>query len=312
MSEQLRFGLIGAAAYVAPRHMQAIRDTGNVLSVALDPHDSVGILDHYSIECEYFSEPERFQRYLYLQKRLGKPIDWISVCSPNYLHDAHCQMALWNGADVICEKPLCLTPRNLDALSQLEQDTGRRVYTVLQLRLHEAVKQLKASLNGTMHDVDLTYVTSRGPWFARSWKGDEKRSGGHIANIGIHFLDVLLWLFGGVQDVEVHYSDDKRISGHLKLNKARVRWFLSVSRDDVPEDVMGPTYRSMSVDGNEVEFSQGFEKLHTETYAETLAGRGLGIEDARPSVELSDTIRNLETSAVSRWDHAHPMVDRYV
>jgi UDP-N-acetyl-2-amino-2-deoxyglucuronate dehydrogenase len=294
------FAIIGVGGYVAPRHLKAIHDTGNQLVAAADPNDSVGVLDHYSFDVRYFREIERFDRHLDKLRRgpdAGR-VHWVSVCSPNYLHDAHIRLALRNGADVICEKPLVINPWNLDALEELERETGRRIATILQLRLHPALlalkEKLEAGLATTSRDVVLTYVTSRGPWYHVSWKGVEERSGGIATNIGIHFFDLLMWLFGPPQASEVHQREPSRMAGTATLARARVRWFLSVDPADLPRASRSAgrkTYRSITVDGEEVEFTEGFAALHTRVYEETLAGRGFGIADARPSIAFVHGIR---------------------
>ncbi len=303
MSE-LSFALVGVAGYIAPRHLQAIRDVGGRLVAASDPHDAVGRLDSMGFDVRYFPEIERFDRFLYKQRggAQGRPVDFVSICTPNYLHDAHMRLALRNGADAICEKPLVVNPWNLDQLEELEQETGRRIYTVLQLRLHPSLVALKARLaselaSGTpapRHQVDLSYVTSRGLWYDVSWKGQPEKSGGIAVNIGIHFLDLLLWLFGPCREVRVHSSGLRRMSGSLELERADVRWLLSVDRTDLPPEALtagSATHRGLTIDGAEVEFSGGFTDLHTEIYRATLAGRGFGIADARPSIELAYRIR---------------------
>lgn len=309
------FAVIGVGGYIAPRHLRAIRDTGNRLVAAVDPKDAVGILDQYSFDVRFFTEIERFDRHLEKLRRApeSERIHFVSVCSPNYLHDAHCRLALRVGADVICEKPLVINPWNLDALEEIEAETKRRVNTVLQLRVHPSLVQLRESLQGdsTVHDVELTYITSRGPWYQISWKGQADKSGGVATNIGIHFFDLLMWLFGPANGIKVHHSDSERMSGFIELERARVRWFLSVDKDDLPEAVKAggkTTYRSITVDGKEIEFSEGFTDLHTKIYEETLAGRGFGIKDARPSVELTHKIRIAGISP--RDELAHPLLKK--
>jgi UDP-N-acetyl-2-amino-2-deoxyglucuronate dehydrogenase len=315
-AEPLNFAVIGAAGFVAPRHFQAIRDTGNRLVAAFDPHDAVGILDRYSFDVRFFTEFERFDRHLEKLRRgpAGSRVDYVSICSPNYLHDAHIRLALRVGARVICEKPLVINPWNLDALEELEAESGGRVSSVLQLRLHPSLLALKARLDaaaqsGVRHDVCLTYITTRGRWYDVSWKGSLERSGGIVTNIGIHFFDLLLWLFGPAQEIDVHHSEPARIGGSLQLERASVRWFLSTSAADlpfVPEPGGRTTYRSITVDGEEVEFSEGFGSLHTRTYEEVLAGRGFGIAEARPSIELTHRIRTAPVTA--RADAVHPLL----
>lgn len=295
----MNFALTGAAGYVAPRHLKAIRDTGNALVAAVDPHDSVGVLDQYFPEAAFFTEFERFDRHLEKLRRgrVEERIEYISICSPNNLHDAHIRLALRIGADAICEKPLVINPWNLDALQDLELETGRRVWTVLQLRVHPALVALKARLDAepeTRHTVDLRYITSRGPWYRYSWKGSEEKSGGLATNIGVHFFDLLLWLFGGAQTVTVRERNDLRVSGALALARADVQWLLSIDRNDLPPRTSSantPTFRSIIIDGEEIEFSDGFADLHTRVYERTLAGNGFGIADARPAIELVHGIR---------------------
>ena len=291
------FGLIGAAGYVARRHMQAIRDTGGDLRAALDPSDSVGIIDSYFPDAAFFTEFERFDRHVDLLRRQGRPLDYVSVCSPNYLHDAHCRFALRAGADAICEKPLVLNPWNIDGLAEMERSTGRRIFTILQLRLHPAVRALKARIakggGNRSHEIELTYVTPRGRWYGVSWKGDVHKSGGIATNIGIHFFDMLIHVFGGLGQSVVHMREDTRTAGWLELERARVRWFLSIDRDDLPEGAgeNGSTFRSITVDGEAFEFSDGFADLHTESYRQILTGDGFGIDEARPSIGTVAQIR---------------------
>lgn len=310
------FAITGVAGYVAPRHLKAIHDTGNRLVAAVDPHDSVGILDRWFADVAYFTEFERFDRHLELLRRrdAGNRVEWLSICAPNHLHDAHARLALRVGADALCEKPLVLNPWNLDALAELEQESSNRVFTVLQLRVHPALVTLKQRLDaeagGAAHEVQLSYVTGRGPWYRYSWKGDPQRSGGVATNIGIHFFDMLIWLFGPVQSQQVHLASDSRAAGILELRRAHVSWFLSIEAADLPFTPgpgEPPTFRSVTVDGEEVEFSGGFSDLHTLVYRETLAGRGFGIEDARPSVELVHAIRHAQP--VRPAGPHHPMID---
>lgn len=309
------FALLGAAGYIAPRHMRAIVDTGNCLVAALDKNDSVGILDSFSYDISFFTEFERFDRHAEKLRRQGddKRFHYVSICSPNYLHDAHIRFALRIGADAICEKPLVLNPWNLDALAELEAESGRRIYNVLQLRVHPALLKLKKdieeSTSRNRHQVDLSYITSRGNWFFHSWKGDMHKSGGVVTNIGIHFFDMLMWIFGGVESSQVHLSDDKRMAGFLALKNADVRWFLSVDEQDLPavaKQARKSTYRSISVDGQEVEFSEGFVDLHTVVYQEILAGGGFGIEEARPSIELVHGLRQASVEGLQA-DTTHPL-----
>jgi UDP-N-acetyl-2-amino-2-deoxyglucuronate dehydrogenase len=306
------FAMTGVAGFVAPRHLAAIDATGNRLIAAVDPHDAVGVLDRYAFDVRFFTEIERFDRQLEKLRRghdEGR-VHYVSICSPNYLHDAHIRLALRVGADAICEKPLVINPWNLDALQDLEAETGRRVNTVLQLRLHPDLIALKKRIDesgSTSHEVCLTYVTTRGQWYDVSWKGSEERSGGIVTNIGIHFFDLLLWLFGPVSGCAVHLREPRRVAGMLDLARARVVWLLSTDSADLPfapQPGGRATYRSIRVDGVEVEFSDGFTGLHTRVYEEVLAGRGFGIDDARPSIELSSLIRRTSvTNAAVRHPH---------
>ncbi|MCK5087842.1 MAG: Gfo/Idh/MocA family oxidoreductase [Melioribacteraceae bacterium] len=299
------FALTGVAGYVAPRHLKAIKDTNNNLIAALDPHDSVGILDRFFSEAHYFSEFDRFDRHLEKLKRSSEEqsIDYLSICSPNHLHDAHIRLALRVGADAICEKPIVLNPWNLDLLQELENETGKKVFTILQLRVHPSLIELKEKISKSnskkKHDVCLTYITSRGPWYHFSWKGDSKKSGGVGTNIGIHFFDLLIWLFGNVQSSKVHLNNHDKMSGFIELENAYVKWFLSIDKNDLPKEAISkskPTYRSIKIDDEEVEFTEGFTDLHTKVYEKTLAGNGFGIADAKPSVELAYNIRNADIS----------------
>jgi UDP-N-acetyl-2-amino-2-deoxyglucuronate dehydrogenase len=310
-----RFALIGAAGYIAPRHMQAIRDTGNRLVVALDPSDSVGILDSYFPDAYFFSEFERFDRHVDKLRRArdGSQVDYVAICSPNYLHDAHVRFALRSDAAAICEKPLVLNPWNVDGLAEIERETGQRVYTILQLRLHPTIRSLRDSVAGgkraRKHEVDLTYITSRGRWYLRSWKGDVRRSGGIATNIGVHFFDMLAFVFGRLQDSQVQLASDTRSGGYLEYENARVRWFLSVDAADLPPAAAQAgkrTYRSITVDGSELEFSDGFADLHTRSYEEILAGRGFGLDDSRASIETVARIRGAKVEP-ERGEH-HPFV----
>jgi UDP-N-acetyl-2-amino-2-deoxyglucuronate dehydrogenase len=315
MAEPRNFALTGAAGFVAPRHLRAIKDTGNRLVAAADPHDAVGVLDRYSFDVRFFSEIERFDRHLEKLRRgpEANRVHYVSICSPNYLHDAHIRLALRVGADAICEKPLVINPWNLDALRELEQETGGRVNTVLQLRLHPQLMALRETLAQERppapHEVCLTYITARGRWYDVSWKGSEERSGGIVTNIGIHFFDLLMWLFGPVTGCEVHARDQRRVAGFLALERANVRWLLSAEMADLPfpaEPGVRTTFRSIAVDGRDIEFSDGFADLHTRVYEEVLAGRGFGIDDSRPSIELSHRIR--ETPADLVPAHVHPFL----
>ncbi len=299
-----RFALIGAAGYIAPRHMKAIKETGNLLEAALDRCDSVGIIDSYFPEAHFFTEFERFDRHIDKQRRKGKGVEYVSICSPNYLHDAHIRWALRSGADAICEKPLVLNPWNIDGLEEMEKETGKKVYNILQLRLHPSIMALRERIQKELaadpdriYDIDLTYLTSRGRWYFVSWKGDESKSGGVATNIGIHFFDMLSWIFGEVKESVVHIKSRHTNAGFLRLENARVRWFLSVNYDYIPDEVKKRgqrTYRSITVEGEEIEFSGGFTDLHTKSYEEILAGRGFGVQEARPSIELVSQIRHSE------------------
>jgi UDP-N-acetyl-2-amino-2-deoxyglucuronate dehydrogenase len=306
-----RFALVGAAGFIAPRHLKAIKETGNVLVAALDPHDNVGVMDSYFPECDFFTEPERFDRHLDKLHRDGQGVDFVSICSPNFLHDAHIRMALRNGAHAICEKPIVLNPWNVDALSAIESESGCRVHTILQLRHHPAIIALRdrhAGASGGRVDVDVTYITSRGKWYHRSWKGNLERSGGIATNIGVHFFDMLGWIFGGMRSSTVHRRQDDCASGVLELERARVRWFLSVNAEHLPEAQRAKgqrTFRSITVGGQEVEFSEGFTDLHTVSYREILAGRGYGLRDARDSIEIVQHIRGCQLSPLV--GDFHPM-----
>lgn len=296
-----KFALIGAAGYIAPRHMKAIKDTGNDLVAALDKNDSVGIIDSYFPDADFFTEFERFDRHIDKLRRAngGQAVDYMSICSPNYLHDSHMRFALRAGADAICEKPLVLNPWNIDGLIDIEKDTGRKVNTILQLRVHPSIIALRdkvqAESRDTKHEVDLTYITSRGHWYLQSWKGDNKKSGGIATNIGVHFYDMLYFIFGELQQNVVHHCDDTMAAGYLEYEKARVRWFLSVDYKYLPEGATAQgqrTFRSIIVDGEEIEFSGGFTDLHTRSYEEILAGRGFGLEENRVAIETVSHIRN--------------------
>lgn len=312
------FAIIGVGGYIAPRHLKAIKDTGNRLVAALDVNDSVGILDRFFPDVPFFTEFERFDRYVEKLRRQGgeNKVDYVTVCSPNYLHDAHIRFALRIGANAICEKPLVLNPWNLDALQEMEKESGRTVNTILQLRVHPALVALRESLqsttNGpqtTKHEVVLTYITSRGPWYLSSWKGNHEKSGGVATNIGIHFFDLLIWLFGPVQNNDVHYADALKTGGSIELEHAKVKWFLSIDRNDLPESATEcglPTFRSITVDGKEIEFSEGFTDLHTMVYQRTLDGNGFGLDDARPAIALAHDIRHARQSGIS--PDSHPLM----
>jgi UDP-N-acetyl-2-amino-2-deoxyglucuronate dehydrogenase len=307
-----KFAITGVAGYVAPRHLQAIKDTGNALVAALDPHDSVGILDRHFPHTSFFSEFERFDRHLEMLRRKmpSEGIDYLSICSPNHLHDAHIRLALRLGADAICEKPLVINPWNLDSLEELETETKRKVNTILQLRVHPSLIKVRQGLLAEKpkqkHTVCLTYITARGLWYRYSWKGDVERSGGLATNIGVHFFDLLIWMFGNVQKSTVHVSGDEQVAGFLELERANVSWFLSIRHHDLPETAKAKgnsTFRSLVVDGAEIEFTHGFENLHTRVYEETLAGHGFGIADVRPSIELVHEIRHAKPSGLDEMVH---------
>ena len=289
------YALIGASGYIAPRHMKAIRDTGGDLVVAYDPNDSVGILDSHFPDAHFFTEFERFDRHVDKLRRRGERLDYVSIASPNYLHDAHCRFALRSGADVICEKPLVLNPWNIDGLAEIERDMGKRIYSILQLRLHPAIIALRDKFRNSTkkHTVELTYCTSRGRWYHASWKGDDSKSGGVATNIGVHFFDMLSFVFGKVQNNVAHLRTPERAAGFIECERANVSWFLSVDRNDLPASVQGKktTYRSITVDGEEVEFSEGFTDLHTRSYEEVLAGNGFGLLEVRPSIEIVSAFR---------------------
>jgi UDP-N-acetyl-2-amino-2-deoxyglucuronate dehydrogenase len=293
------FALIGAAGFIAPRHLKAIKETKNVLVAALDKFDQVGILDSFFPNTDFFTEFERFDRHIDKLKRKGEKIDYVSVCTPNYLHDSHIRFALKQEANVICEKPLVLNPWNIDSLRELEKESGKKVSNILQLRLHPTIIELRNKVNSNgldrKYDVELTYITSRGHWYYTSWKGDTSKSGGIATNIGIHFYDMLTWIFGGVQQNIVHILSHDRAAGFLELERARVKWFLSINEDALPDAVRASgkrTFRSITVDGSEVEFSEGFTDLHTRSYEEILRGNGFSIEDARTSIEIVHDIRH--------------------
>lgn len=313
------FALIGAAGYIAPRHMQAIKATGNNLVAALDPNDSVGIIDSHFPDADFFTEFERFDRHLDKLRRgnHNRRVSYVSICSPNYLHDSHMRFALRTGADAICEKPLVLNPWNIDSLLEIEKDTGHKVNTILQLRVHPAILSLRDKVlqekRATKHEVDLTYITSRGHWYLQSWKGDMKKSGGIATNIGVHFFDMLHFVFGELQESHVHLSSDTKAAGYLEYANARVRWFLSVDVEDVPQvqlDAGQRTYRSITVDGEEIEFSGGFTDLHIRSYQEILAGRGFGLEENRTAITTVAAIRNAQPLGL-QGDY-HPFLNRHL
>ena len=310
------FALIGAAGYIAPRHMAAIKATENRLVAAYDPFDSVDIIDSYFPDAYFFTEFERFDRHVDKLRRSKsvEALDFISICSPNYLHDSHIRFALRSGADVICEKPLVVNPWNLDAIAKIEHETGRKVNSILQLRLHPRILSLRDKVQSERreikHEVDLTYVTSRGRWYLQSWKGVEHKSGGIIANIGVHFFDMLHFMFGKVQESSVHLRGETRAAGYLEFEHARVRWFLSLEVEDVPPAIRetGPrTFRSILIDGEEFEFSGGFTDLHQRSYEEILAGRGFSIDDNREAIS---TVAGMRCSELSNAGEKHPFVAR--
>lgn len=304
------FALIGGGGYIAPRHMIAIKETNNQLVAMLDPNDSVGIIDSHFPEAEFFTEFERFDRHLDKRRREGRAIDYVSICSPNYLHDSHMRFGLRSGADVICEKPLVLNPWNIDGLLEVEKDSGHKVNTILQLRVHPAIMSLREKVlkqnKNTKHEVDLTYITSRGHWYLQSWKGDIKKSGGIATNIGVHFFDMLHFIFGELQSNVVHLNSETKAAGYLEYEHARVRWFLSIDINDVPQaqrEQGQRTYRSITVDHEEIEFSGGFTDLHTRSYQEILAGRGFGLEENRVAISTVASIRNAPISTLTGEYH---------
>lgn len=307
-----KFALIGAAGYIAPRHMKAIKDTGNDLLAAYDPYDGVGIMDSFFPDADYFTEFERFDRHVDRLKRDNSKIDFVSVCSPNYLHDSHIRFGLRSGADVICEKPIVLNPWNIDALKAVEKELDLNIYTILQLRHHEAIKALKQKVENSpkdkIFDIDLTYLTSRGKWYYTSWKGELEKSGGIATNIGVHFFDMLTWVFGSLVEQKVHLHTHDRASGTMVLERANVRWFLSINYDVIPENEKAQgkrTYRSITVDGEEIEFSKGFTELHTASYQAVLQGRGFSIGDTMEAIQIVHNIRHTEPVGL-KGDY-HPM-----
>jgi len=305
------FALIGVGGYIAPRHLKAIKETGNNLVAALDKNDSVGILDSYFPDADFFTEFERFERHLEKLKHLNhdKKVDYISICSPNYLHDAHVRFGLRMEADVICEKPLVINPWNVEALMEAERETGQTINTILQLRLHPAIQKIKKDIEESkdeVFDIDLTYVTSRGHWYPVSWKGDEKKSGGLVNNIGIHFFDMLSWIFGETQENIVHLYEERKAAGYLRLKKANVRWFLSLNKEDIPISSQKNTYRSIKINGEEIEFSDGFTDLHTQSYKDILSGNGFFPEDVLSSIQIVHDIRNF--SPIGLKGDYHPFL----
>jgi UDP-N-acetyl-2-amino-2-deoxyglucuronate dehydrogenase len=307
------FALIGAAGYIAPRHLKAIQETNNILIAALDKFDSVGVMDSYFPNADFFVEFERFDRHIEKLRRNGTQLDYVSICTPNYLHDAHIRMALRSGADAICEKPLVLNPWNVDALMDIEKESGQKINTILQLRLHPSIIALKNKVDTEnkkeKYDIDLTYITARGNWYAASWKGDESKSGGIATNIGIHFYDMLSWIFGDVQENSVHLREKDKAAGYLEFEKARVRWFLSIDENSLPKQIkeIGQrTYRSILIDNEEIEFSNGFTDLHTVSYKGILNGNGFGLQEAKQSVEIVHLIRN--TNIIQKGEK-HPFLN---
>jgi UDP-N-acetyl-2-amino-2-deoxyglucuronate dehydrogenase len=310
------FALIGASGYIAPRHLKAIKDTNNNLIAALDRFDSVGIMDSYFPEADFFVEPERFDRHLEkLKYENNTKLDYVSICTPNYLHDSHIRMALRRGSDAICEKPLVLNPWNIDALENVEKETGKRVWNILQLRLHDSIIELKKKIEAApkdkIFDVDLTYLTSRGNWYYTSWKGDVSKSGGIATNIGVHFYDMLSWIFGDVKKNVVHVHRHDRAAGYLEFDRARVRWFLSINSDMLPADILAKgqrTYRSIQIEGEELEFSGGFTDLHTKVYKDILDGKGYGLSAARQAIEIVHEIRN--SDPIGLKGEYHPLAKK--
>ncbi|CAM1341384.1 Gfo/Idh/MocA family protein [Tenacibaculum amylolyticum] len=307
-----KFALIGLAGYIAPRHLKAIKDTGNSLIAALDKFDSVGVMDSYFPNADFFVEIERFDRYLEkLKYEKKQSLDYMSICTPNYLHDSHIRIALRRGADAICEKPLVLNPWNIDALQKMEKESGKRIWNILQLRMHPSILKLKEKVSNSsknkVFDIDLTYITSRGNWYYTSWKGDQSKSGGIATNIGVHFYDMLSWIFGEVKKNVVHVHTHDRAAGYLEFERAKVRWFLSINYNVLPEEVKQKgqrTYRSITIEGEELEFSGGFTDLHTKVYESILEGKGYGLEDAKRAIEIVHNIRN--SSPIGLKGEFHP------
>jgi len=309
----VNFALIGVGGYIANRHVKAIKDTGNNLVATLDPFDSVGFLDSFFPEADFFHEFERFERHADKLSRTDKKIDYVSICSPNYLHDSHIRFALRHKANAICEKPLVLNPWNIDALAEIEKETGKRIYNILQLRLHQSIIDLKKKVdNGPkdkIYDIDLAYITSRGKWYHYSWKGDMQKSGGIATNIGVHFFDMLSWIFGPVKSSKVQVSELDKAAGFLELERARVRWVLSIDETMLPDDIKAKgqrTYRSIKMENEEIEFSAGFTDLHTDSYRHILEGNGFGLKEARNSIEMVYNIRNAQ--AIGLIGDYHPLL----
>jgi UDP-N-acetyl-2-amino-2-deoxyglucuronate dehydrogenase len=315
MTRKLRFGLTGVGGFVAPRHLRAMTAVGGDLIAAVDPNDSVGVIDSYFPDAHFFTEFERFDRYVDMIGRRGEPLDYISICSPNHLHDAHSRHALRSGAQAICEKPLVLNPWNIDGLAEMEHQTNRRIHTILQLRLHSSIIALKekiATQPPRRHQIDLCYITSRGRWYHASWKGDEAKSGGVATNIGIHFFDMLMFIFGRARRSVAHLRGESRAAGFLECENADVRWFLSIDANDLPADLDAQkrTFRSIAVNGDEFEFSDGFTDLHTRSYEEIVAGRGFGIDEIRPATELVSNFRKATLTPGGDW--LHPFAAKHV
>jgi len=313
--EEKNFALIGVAGYIAVRHVRAIKETGNRLVASLDRFDSVGFMDSYFPEADFFTEFERFDRHIAKLNRQGTKVEYVGICSPNYLHDSHIRFALRNDADAICEKPLVLNPWNIDALQDYEQETGRKVWNILQLRHHQAIMDLKEKVRSgpadKIYDIDLSYITSRGNWYHYSWKGDMEKSGGVATNIGVHFFDMLTWIFGDVKRNKVNFLKGDKAAGYLELERARVRWFLSIDYEDIPTQIKEAgqrTFRSITIDGEEIEFSGGFTDLHTVSYKNILEGKGYGLEAARKSIQTVYTIRN--TEPIGLTGDYHPIIKK--
>lgn len=311
----LNFALVGVGGYIAIRHVKAIKETGNELVACLDPFDSVGFLDAHFPNADFFHEFERFDRHVYKLSRTDKKIDYVSICSPNYLHNSHIRFALRNQAHAICEKPLVLNPWNIDALAEIEKESGKKIYNILQLRLHQSIKNLKEKIeNGPkdkIYDIDLAYITSRGKWYHYSWKGDIQKSGGIATNIGIHFFDMLSWIFGEVKSSVVHVSEKDKAAGYLELERARVRWVLSIDENMLPDEIKSKgqrTYRSIKMENEEIEFSDGFTDLHTESYRHILSGKGFGLKEAKPSIQTVFNIRNATPIGIT-GDY-HPLLKK--
>ena len=310
-----RFALIGAAGYIAPRHLRAIKDTGHQLVVAMDVNDSVGIMDSHFPDAEFFTEFEQFEAFVEDEKLQGRKLDYVAICSPNYLHSAHMKFALKNGIEVICEKPLVLYSADLDMLSKYELQFGSRVNSILQLRLHPSIIALRDKVQNSsltkIFDVDLTYLTSRGKWYLKSWKGVDDKSGGVATNIGVHFFDMLHFIFGDIRQNEVHFRDEKTASGYLEYDKARVKWFLSIDANHLPENAVNGeklTYRSITIEGEELEFSGGFTDLHTQSYQKILSGNGYSVEDNRAAIETVEVIRVAKVT--QNPEISHPLLTR--